>query len=380
MRRTAHAVLGTKAQYLKMIPVIKQLCEMGCRVRVLDTCQHGSLCDRIASLPWADEQRTFLLRRDLATSRQTSFIIWLLLALAAVVRLRLSGRARAGVGTGDVVLVHGDTASTVVGLFFGKLFGLKVLHIESGLTSGNLCDPLPEELFRRICLRWSDVCYTPDHTSYTFARDRWPNKEIVHTYGNTILDTLVRVSVDGQAVEWTRMPYAVVTCHRYETVRSRLMLVRLLDCLDAMTRKLRVLFILHPVTERGLAKARLLQRLRGNSAVEVRPLVPHEQFVGLMQYCEFIATDGGSIQEEAAAMGVPCLILRRRTERCDGLGGSSVLSGLDIQAVGAFVQTYEQYDRRERVSPVGRSPSRIIADDVVSRLGYSPAQNRERVG
>ena len=86
----------------------------------------------------------------------------------------------------------------------------------------------------------------------------------------------------------------------------------------------------------------------------------------LLDGAAFVITDGGSNQEELAYMGKPCLIMRDRTERTDGLGENARLYGGDLQAVDDFVQMYDRY-RREPVSPV-QSPAERIAKELQLRL------------
>jgi hypothetical protein len=102
-----------------------------------------------------------------------------------------------------------------------------------------------------------------------------------------------------------------------------------------------LVFVLHPPTEARLERLGLLSRLRGHERIRLLPLLPHNEFVHLLQGADFVVTDGGSVQEECASLGKPCLLMRSATERRDGLGASVRLSGLSRTAVGEFVDCLE---------------------------------------
>ena len=101
--------------------------------------------------------------------------------------------------------------------------------------------------------------------------------------------------------------------------------------------------------------------------MELSPLVPHHEFVALLRAAPLVITDGGSIQEECALLGVPTLVWRRRTERPDGVGANVVVSGHDPVVEAAFLADPEPY-RRAPTLP-DRSPSADILDVLVAELG-----------
>ena len=121
-----------------------------------------------------------------------------------------------------------------------------------------------------------------------------------------------------------------------------------------------VVFIMHKITENTLTKLGLYDRVKNNKNITILDRVDYFDFMKILENSLFVITDGGSNQEELAYMGKPALILRKRTERQDGLGENVLLYEGDINKIDEFLNTYEQYKR----NPVEMrfSPSDVIAD------------------
>ena len=114
----------------------------------------------------------------------------------------------------------------------------------------------------------------------------------------------------------------------------------------------------------GAGTARTLGPAAAASGAVVEPLIPHEEFLRATQAAPWVITDGGSIQEECAVLGVPTLLWRARTERSDGLDANVVISDYDPAVVARFLDEPERFRRppMER----GRSPAAVVADHLVS--------------
>jgi UDP-N-acetylglucosamine 2-epimerase (non-hydrolysing) len=151
-----------------------------------------------------------------------------------------------------------------------------------------------------------------------------------------------------------------VSLHRYENVFNRESLASLVETIEELARDRRMLFILHPPTERQMGKLDLRARLDANPNVELRPRYTYFDFVTLLEGASFVVTDGGSIQEESSYLGLPCLLMRRVTERPEGLGDNVLLSNFDADRVRDFALNPEAY-RREPMSSQHR-PSQVIVD------------------
>jgi len=128
-----------------------------------------------------------------------------------------------------------------------------------------------------------------------------------------------------------------------------------------------VKFVLHPATRERIRQSGWLARLQGQPGLELLSRMDYPDFVRLLVGCCFLMTDGGSNQEEAAMLGLPTLLLRRATERPDGLGDGIELSHLKPEVIRAFVSRFAGKTWMLRAVE-GVSPSKIVVDALKKQL------------
>ncbi len=186
-------------------------------------------------------------------------------------------------------------------------------------------------------------------------------RERIDTGCNTLADTLaLAVALDRSRDHVPGEPYALVSLHRYENVFRRERFESLLDVVEELAEARRMLFILHPPTERQIDKLGLRARLEAHPNIELRPRYTYFDFVTLLEGASFVVTDGGSIQEESSYLGLPCLLMRRATERREGLGENVVLSNLDRNVIRRFAADPEAHRRPPLASQ--HHPSDVIVE------------------
>lgn len=353
-----HVVIGTKAQLIKMAPVLRAIRQRGGSYRYISTGQHSETMDDILGdfeLPGPD----YSLYSGKDITSVPAMLGWVIRVVSHVLTNRESVFAG---DRGGIVLVHGDTFSTILGALIGRIGGHRVGHVESGLRSFNLFHPFPEELTRLATICLSDVLFCPGEKAVANVESRGAAK--INTFTNTLHD-----SVDyalGHATESSldeivpREPYAVVTLHRFENIYSRSALERVVDIVLHVARKHRLLFVLHKPTERKLRGFGFYDRICSNANIECRPRYSYFPFLRLISGAEFVISDGGSNQEECAYMGKPILLLRMTTERDDGLGANCVISRYDKAVIDDFLAHYGEL-RKPLPSPK-QSASSIIAE------------------
>ncbi|MCK4601639.1 MAG: UDP-N-acetylglucosamine 2-epimerase, partial [Phycisphaerae bacterium] len=158
-------------------------------------------------------------------------------------------------------------------------------------------------------------------------------------------------------------PYALATIHRFETVNRPDMLARAVDVVRRAAETVRMVWPLHTVTRRALQSAGLLEGLAGAN-VELCDVLPYQLFARLLAAAEFVIADGGSIQEESFFLDKPCLLLRRTTERREGLDENVVLSRWDAETIDAFLADPNRRRRRTAI-PAG-SISPVVVDELLA--------------
>ena len=268
-------------------------------------------------------------------------------------------------GQDGICIIHGDTFSALLGALFARRVGIAVAHLESGLRSGSYLNPFPEELIRVLCIRMSQLLLAPDEQAVENLQKLKAKGKIVNTEGNTIIDALrLHASQsDNSEDRQGKQSYVLATCHRLETIRSKSRLSTVIDALNLVAQSRRVLFVQHPPTQRSMEKFGLGDRI--SDSIAVLPLQDYFGFIDLIQNADFLMADGGTIQEECAALGTPLLILRSRSERLDGIGTSAMFADFKLENVKKFLEKLPEL-RSTNTAMDGPSPSEIVADELVA--------------
>jgi UDP-N-acetylglucosamine 2-epimerase (non-hydrolysing) len=123
-----------------------------------------------------------------------------------------------------------------------------------------------------------------------------------------------------------------------------------------------LLFILHLPTLQQLQRYGLYERMSRNTRIELRPRYSYFDFAALLHRTEFVVTDGGSIQEEASYLGIPCLLMRNRTERQEGVGANVYFSELDMKCIDTFLTQYPE------LSVTLQQPATLPSDIIIEAL------------
>ena len=363
-----HFAIGTKAQLIKVAPVMKKLAERGIAYRYIDLGQHPRTTTRLREIFGLKEPDVSLaLKGSSNVASLKGAVQWIACFLWKALRTRDRAMQFVFNGLPGICVIHGDTLSTLFGLLVAKRAGLKVFHLEAGLRSWNFLHPFPEEILRLLCMKYAHHLAAPGDWAFGNLRKMGFAAKAIQTYGNTGAEAVLEMLPPFPASDRQIEPFALVSIHRFETITNRSRLKALVDFVLECVAQIAVRFVLHEPTECALNRFGLLQIL-SERGVSLTPLLDYPDFLHLIQTSEFVVTDGGSVQEECFALGKPCLLFRKRTERQEGLGENVCLSRLDPAALRTFIRDYPSYRRR----PVSmkRSPSDIVIDVLISE-GYT---------
>jgi len=248
----------------------------------------------------------------------------------------------------DLVLVYGDVNSTVAAALVCSKLYIPLGHVEAGLRSFDRT--MPEEINRLLTDQVADLLFTPSvDGNENLAREGVPEEKI-HMVGNVMIDTLVHLlpkaddsfleglyrnntgtgcGVEGKkGVHSQNRRYIVVTLHRPSNVDDPGMLREIISTLKTISRKLDVIFPIHPRTRERL---KILKIPLEDPSLKLTEPVGYLQFLALQRKAAVIVTDSGGIQEEATFLGIPCLTLRENTERPITItAGTNILVGRDM--------------------------------------------------
>jgi UDP-N-acetylglucosamine 2-epimerase (non-hydrolysing)/UDP-GlcNAc3NAcA epimerase len=271
----------------------------------------------------------------------------------------------------DLVLVYGDTNSTLAGALAAAQQRVPVAHVEAGMRSFDRA--MPEELNRVLADHASDLLFCSTQT----AVDNLATEGIhdgVHLVGDVMAD--VALSFLPLAEERSQAPaeldlepdgYLLLTVHRAGNVDDPERLERVVELAERLP--LPVVFPLHPRTRARLDAAGLLERLQ--AAVRVTPPLGYVDFLKLASNARAILTDSGGVQKEAYLVGTPCVTLRDTTEWVETLEhGWNTLVDLDLDAALAAASRPAPAGERPELYGGGRAAQRIC--DLLA--AYTPSR------
>ncbi len=242
------------------------------------------------------------------------------------------------------VLVVGDVNSTLACALVAAKRHIPVIHVESGLRSGDT--RMPEEINRLLTDRLSDLLYITERSAHDNLMREGIDGERVVFVGNVMIDSL-RASLPkavppadllraaGHDPARLAGGYGVVTLHRPSNVDHAETLGSIIDALRDISRTLPLVFALHPRTRGNLERFGLQDRV-ADAGFIILPPQGYLEMLGLMAGATLMLTDSGGIQEETTALGVPCLTIRENTERPITVEqGTNTLVGVDPAAIVA---------------------------------------------
>ena len=238
----------------------------------------------------------------------------------------------------DWVLVVGDVNSTLACALVCAKLGVKVAHVEAGLRSRDRS--MPEEINRLLTDQISDLLFTPSQDADENLRAEGIPDERIRFVGNIMIDSLnkqLKRSKDSsvrQDLGVANRDYAVLTLHRPSNVDDRETLTRILGALDAIAKRLPIIFPVHPRTRKMIAELGVKSEVDLDSDKGLRVIEPlgYLDFLQLYSGARLVLTDSGGIQEESTYLRVPCLTVRENTERPITIEvGTNVLVGQDME-------------------------------------------------
>ncbi|WP_022945836.1 non-hydrolyzing UDP-N-acetylglucosamine 2-epimerase [Pseudoalteromonas ruthenica] len=364
------SVFGTRPEAIKMAPVVKTLAnDSRFEARVCITAQHREMLDQVMAL--------FAIKADydldiMQKGQSLNDVTCRILQGLAPVLDEFKP---------DIVLVHGDTATTFAASLAAFYQQIPVGHVEAGLRTGNLYSPWPEEANRKLTGALTQLHFAPTDTSKNNLLEENIDPSNVHVTGNTVIDALLdvvdKVNTEPSLSEQLQQQLALaadekvilVTGHRRESFGGGF--ERICQALARIAKRFpqsRIVYPMHMNPQVREPVNRLLQGLENISLIEPLDYLP---FVYLMNRAHLIVTDSGGVQEEAPSLGKPVLVMRDTTERPEAVAAGTVeLVGTDEQTIFTAVErlmTDEQaYQRMSRAhNPYGDGQaSQRIADAI----------------
>jgi UDP-N-acetylglucosamine 2-epimerase (non-hydrolysing) len=354
-------IAGTTAEIIKLAPVIRALEERGEHVEFWNTAFHvGGLPSTLADLGLPEPVVDLVpIGRQSDVVRVGQVPGWAVRILRSAVtrRRELRGRLERD-GARPLVVVHGDTFSTVLGALLGRFLRADVAHVEAGMRTGNIWHPMPEELNRRVVAKLANLHFAPTQHEVEHLRRERARGRIVDTGANTVIDAL-RLAIDGDAPP-IDLPcvFGLVTLHRFEMLRNGPVLTRTLEVLHEASRSIPLVMPAGNTERNRIAELRLEHLFDDRFRLVEKQ--PYARFMPLLARASFVVTDSGGLQQECGILGKPAAIHREAVESQQGIGENLVLTGLDMDVLIDFLGNWGGFVRPSLLEQF--HPTAVIVD------------------
>ena len=331
--------VGTEAELIKVFPIIIEAKKQGLNYYIVASGQNDIVNSKILStINCGKVDLELSLEKNIKKSAIGLLTWWIKTYKSSVKQFYI---AFPNVDfANSKMIVHGDTVSTYMGALIGKKLGMTVCHVEAGLRSHNLLSPFPEEIDRLLTSKIAKVHFAPgDEPCNNLKKAKG---RVVNTIQNTLIDSLNysnTIPVENEKIKKIiSTDYFVFVMHRQENLVNKTFVTDIIKEITNAAKNKKCIILLHKITENAFMKYGLMDVLNNHENIEMLPRVDYFDFMKLLQNSAFVITDGGSNQEELYYMNKPCLILRKTTERSEGLGINARLFNGSASDIREFIK------------------------------------------
>jgi len=271
------------------------------------------------------------------------------------------------IGKPDLIIVPGDVNSTLAGAVFANKSEIPLAHLEAGLRSFDTS--MPEEYNRIVADHLAQYLFvTEESGKENLMKEHCTGN--VYMVGNTMIDTLkhfeeqIEKSQISEKLKVEPENYALVTIHRPSNVDKAENLKKVIEVLNCISNFYKVVFPIHPRTEKKLKEFSLFENLKIKHNIIFCEPLGYLDFQKLIKYSKFVLTDSGGVQEETTYRQIPCLTLRKNTERpVTCTIGTNTLLPFDIKSIEEYIlQIKNNQYKKGTIPPLwdGQATERVV--------------------
>lgn len=355
----ALVLFGTRPELIKLAPVIAELKLRKCHPLVVSSSQHKDLlAPFLKSLNIDVDIDLDVMKRDQSPNDVLAN------AIAGLDRILVDQRP-------NVVLVQGDTTTTLAGALAAFNRKIPVGHVEAGLRSGDITSPFPEEANRRLITQIAAFHFAATEQNRQNLLDEGVTDAEIFVTGNTVVDSLdsmlkqLRVSdgITELIAKTAGQRRILLTTHRRESFGDAMS--KNLDVLARFVERHDDVSLIFPVHPNPNVRSATEAILAGCNRVHLLEPLDHSDFLALMKASWLVVSDSGGVQEEAPSLGKPLFVLRENTERPEGIAaGVSKLVGGDPKRLQELLE--ENYADPAWIDSVKQIPN-PFGDGTASR-------------
>ena len=357
-------IFGTRPEAIKMAPLVKALEKReGIESIVVVTAQHREMLDQVLT--------TFEIKPDydLNLMKQGQALIDLmakgLVALDKVVKEVLP----------DMVLVHGDTSTTLIGSLVAFYNQVKIGHVEAGLRTYHKYSPYPEEVNRQLTGIMADLHFAPTETAKENLIKEGKDPKSILVTGNTAIDALkttVNRNYEHEILAQLKSKrLLLLTAHRRENLGENMH--AMFSAINRIVTEFSDVQVIYPIHMNPLVRHKATEIFGDNPQIKLIEPLEVFDFHNFLNQAYLILTDSGGIQEEAPSLGKPVLVLRDTTERPEGVAaGTLKLAGVEEETIYQLTKELLTNQALYESMSVASNPygdgfaSKYIVDGIVS--------------
>ena len=273
-----------------------------------------------------------------------------------------------------LVIVVGDVNSTIACALVAKKRSIEVAHVEAGLRSFD--DKMPEEINRKLTDQISDYLFITERSGILNLQNEGIDSSKIFFVGNVMIDNLINNLEEARNKNYYKNlgllndPYGIVTIHRPSNVDDKKDLENVIQILNFIQSRIKIVFPIHPRTQKSLIKYNLEKELSKPNIIITEPL-GYLEFLNLIINSKFVLTDSGGIQEEASYLKIPILTLRNNTERPVTIEeGTNTLLGNDILKLKEYLNEIlsDTYKKGKEIEMWDGKASQRITNIIIDKV------------
>lgn len=348
-------IFGTRPEAVKMAPIVKTLKgdEEHFITKICVTAQHRDMLDQVLRI--FDIEPDYDLNIFQSGQTLTQITCRALTGLEDVIKEFRP----------DLILVQGDTTTVFSGALAAFYHQVKIGHVEAGLRSGNLYSPYPEEANRKLTGVITDFHFAPTETSRQNLLNEGYDDYKIFVTGNTSIDAL-RWVIDKNYkfedeklnnIDFENNKVLLLTAHRRENIGEPM--ENIFSAVKEAAEKNKQVEVIYPMHLNPKVREIARKVFGGSNNIHLTEPLDYLPFTNLMAKCYLVVTDSGGVQEEAPSLGKPVLVVRRETERPEGIeAGTAKLVGTEkniiFNEIDNLINNEEEYKKMANaVNPYG---------------------------
>lgn len=359
--------IGTEAELMKMFRVIQEAKLRGYECKIVSNGQNDIKHSYYLSLV-GGKIDVDLTKMMPGQKTAKNYLKWFIKTEKLGVKVMRREKERC---CGDLVMiVHGDTLSTLMGSRIARKCGIRYMHVESGLRSFNWLSPFPEEIDRYFSSKYSVMNFCQKAEAAEFASKTFKGKAVntVYNTGIEILNNALTQIEEANMESPVKGKYFLTAIHRQENLMNSRFMKNTFEKIFEMSQNMKCVFIYHIQTEDALKKFGLWDKFEECPNIIKIPRQDYISFINYVINSEFVMADGCGNQQEFYYLGQPYLIMRTEVEEdSEGIGWNALCFKGNYDLISEFANNYKNY-KKPRVVPE-KLPSNIIMDAIDEYFG-----------